>query len=109
MAKRARPLPWGAEVLTHVPTQHAGYPAHHLLRDALLAIGVLVAAILVVAAVMLSQDGAPTTATSATESERMVEFRAGERALWTAPLPTEDQRMIEFRAGERAEWVEPLP
>lgn len=96
-------------MLAHVPTQHAGYPAHHLLRNALVVIGVLVIAALVVAAVILAQDGASTAATSATEAERMVEFRAGERALWTAPWPPEDQRMIEFRAGERAEWVEPAP
>jgi hypothetical protein len=109
MAKRARPLPWGAEMLTHVPTQHAGYPAHHLLRNALIAIGVVVVAIIVVAALILVRDGASTTATSATEAERMIEFRAGERAEWTAPLLAEDQRLIEFRAGERAEWVEPVP
>ncbi len=98
-------------MLAHVPTQHAGYPAHHLLRNALLVIGVLAVAALVVAAVILARGGASEAATPATESERLVEFRAAERALWTAPwtapwLP-EDQRMIQFRAGERAEWVEP--
>jgi hypothetical protein len=96
-------------MLTHVPTSQTGYPAHHLLRNALIAIGVLVAAIVVMAAVILATGGTTTTTTSATESERMVEFREGERALWAAPVLTEDQRMIEFRAGERAEWVEPNP
>jgi len=92
----------------HVPTHQAGLGAHPALRDTLI---VLVTVVVVMAAVFAAGQifpGLTSSSTSMTEAERMIEFRAGERALYQLPIQSESERMIDFRAGERAEWVAPV-
>jgi hypothetical protein len=94
---------------THVPTHHVGFGAHPALRDTLI---VIVTVVIVMAAVFAAGQifpGLTSSASSMTESERMIDFRAGERALYQAPVVTESERMIEFWAGERADWPTQVP
>jgi len=84
----------------HFPTSHMGYANHHLLRNALLAVGVVALALLVFGAAMLIQP-ITTPTTKVSEPQSLVEFRAGERADWANPITTEDQSLIDFRAAER--------
>lgn len=93
----------------HVPTHHIGFDAHPALRDTLI---VIVTVVIVMAAVFAAGQifpGLSSSSGSMTESERLIEFRAGERALYQLPIQTESERMIEFWAGERADWPEPVP
>ena len=93
----------------HVPTHHAGLDAHPALRDTLI---VIVTVVVVMAAVFAAGQifpGLSSSSSSMTEAERMIEFRAGERALYQLPIQTESERMIEFWASERADWPEQVP
>lgn len=93
----------------HVPTHRAGLDAHPALRDTLI---VLVTVVVVMAAVFAAGQifpGLTSSSTSMTEEQLMVEFRAGERALYQAPVLSEDQLMIDFRAGERAQYPVQVP
>jgi hypothetical protein len=94
----------------HLPTHPAGYADHHILRNALLVIGaVVLAVILLVGLALMWPSSTPTTA-ERTEMERMIDFRAGERAEFAAPVLTDQERINEFRAGERAgEWETVVP
>lgn len=85
----------------HLPTHPAGYADHHVLRNALIVIGAIALAIVLVFAAVLLRPAATPTTTQLTEFERMIEFRAGERAEFAAPVLTESERAIEFREGER--------
>jgi hypothetical protein len=90
----------------HVPTHHAGFDAHPVLRDTMV---VIVTLVVVMTAVFAAGQILPgLTSTSMTEAERTIEFRAGERALYQLPIQTEAERTIEFRAGERALYQLPI-
>ncbi len=91
----------------HVPTHPAGLAGHHYLRSALLLVGAAALALLLWGAALVLRPTTEPAAEPMTPAERMIEFRAGERALWQNPVQTESERMIEFRAGERALWNSP--
>jgi hypothetical protein len=85
----------------HLPTHPAGYADHHILRNALIVIGAIALALVLLFAVVMLWPAATPSTTQLTESERMIEFRAGERAEFAAPVLTESERAIEFRESER--------
>lgn len=85
----------------HLPTHPVGYAEHHLLRNALLVIGAIALALVLVFAVAVMWPAATPSAAQLTEAERMIEFRAGERAEFAAPVLTQSERAIEFRESEK--------
>jgi hypothetical protein len=66
----------------HTPVQQIG-TSHHLYRNALLAVGVAIVAVVLVAAALLIKPASTPTATTTDRlmTPQMIEFRAGERAL----------------------------
>jgi hypothetical protein len=93
----------------HAPSIHLGTTHHHLYRDALLVIGVVaLAVVLLLAALTIRPATVPTTSTGDQHlTQQAIEFRAAERALLVpnAPLVTGDylisKAAVDFRAAER--------
>jgi hypothetical protein len=93
----------------HVPTHHTGLGAHPALRDILIVVLTIVVVMAAVFAAGQIIPGLSSSSLSMTESERLIEFRAGERALYQLPIQSEQQLMNDFRAGERADWPVVVP
>jgi len=93
----------------HVPTHHAGLDAHPALRDTLIVVVTLVVVLAAVFAAGEVLPGLKSSSVSMTETERLIEFRAGERALYPERVRTEQQLINDFRAGERADWPVVVP
>lgn len=93
----------------HTPVHQIGTTPHpHVLRDALIVVGVAAAVVALVALLLAVRPLMTTTSTAVDQltTPQLVEFRAGERASWAVTSLTAALRpAADFRAGERDSWA----
>ena len=98
----------------HAPAHPSGVTTPRVHHHYLAWVVVATAVVLALGAALILPSATPV-AKVPSEAQRLVEFRAAERADWNAsmaqlnilpvtPALSEAQRLVEFRAAERADW-----
>jgi hypothetical protein len=85
----------------HLPAHQAGLAGPHVFRNALLAIGVAILAVVLIVAALTIKPFATSTTTTMTPAQALIEFRAGERATWNAMVAESNQSATSKAVDQR--------